>query len=174
MAEEKENAKEGVSEKKSSPLVLIIIIVLVVLILLIGGIVAYMVLSKGQETAVNPDGTPMAQTEQVQRKSANELTVGPMFPLDQFIVNLLSENNRRFLKVAIDLELDEEDVLEELGTKIPRIRDIVIRVLSSKSLEEISTPKGKEKLKKELIGQLNAVLLDGQVVRIYFTDFVIQ
>ena len=171
MAEEKE-VKEG-TEKKSSSLVLIIIIVLVVLILLVGGVVAYMLMSKGDEAQqANPNG--MEQQQQTPRKSLNDLTVGPMFPLDGFIVNLLSENGRRYLKATIDLELADEDVLEELGLKTSRIRDVIIRVLSSKGVEEISTPKGKEKLKKELTGQLNAILLDGQIVRVYFTDFVIQ
>lgn len=177
MAEEKETKDGG--EKKSSSLVLIIVIVLVVLILLVGGVVAYMVLSKGGEQP--PAGDPNAQTqtqtqqtEQTAKKSPNDLKVGPISSLDQFIVNLLSENNRRYLKIKVDLELDKEELKVELDTKVPRIRDIIIRVLSSKSIEEISTPKGKEKLKKELLTQINAVLLDGEIMNVYFTDFVIQ
>lgn len=171
MADEKEKKEEG--GKKSSGLVLIIVGVLIVLILLIGGLVAYLLLSK-DDAPVEGGATGTQQQQPMQRKQIDDLSVGPMFPLDQFIVNLLSDSGRRFLKTTIDLELSDGDLIEELGAKTSRIRDVVIRVLSSKTVEEISTPKGKDKLKKELAGQLNAVLLDGQIVRIYFTDFVIQ
>ncbi len=170
MADEKDKKEEN--GKKSSSLVLIIVGILVVVILLIGGIVAFMLLSK-DETATattSADGTQ----QPVQRKQLDDLSVGPIFPVDQFIVNLTSDGGKRFLKTKLELELNDADLLTELEGKKPRIRDIIIRVLSSKTVEEISTPKGKDKLKQELITQLNSVLLDGQVVRLYFTEFVIQ
>ncbi len=173
MADEKEKKEEG--GKKSSGMVLIIVGVLIVLILVIGGLVAFLLLSGNDESAEGGATAGTTQQQQpVQRRQLDDLTIGPMFPLEQFIVNLLSDSGRRFLKTTIDLELSDEDLIEELGAKNSRIRDVVIRVLSSKTVEEISTPKGKDKLKKELSNQLNAVLLDGQIVRVYFTDFVIQ
>ena len=174
MADEKEKKEEG--SKKSSGMVLIIVGVLIVLILVIGGLVVFLLLSGNDESAEAGSNTGATQQQQqpVQRRQLDNLTIGPMFPLEQFIVNLLSDSGRRFLKTTIDLELSDDDLIEELGAKNSRIRDVVIRVLSSKTVEEISTPKGKDKLKKELSNQLNAVLLDGQIVRVYFTDFVIQ
>lgn len=172
MADEKEKKEEGAN--KSSGMVLIIVGVLIVLILVIGAVVAVLLLSKDESAQATSGGAEQARQQPVQRKQLDDLTIGPMFPLDQFIVNLLSDSGRRFLKTSIDLELSDSDLIEELGAKTSRIRDVVIRVLSSKTVEEISTPKGKDKLKKELTNQLNAVLLDGQIVRVYFTDFVIQ
>ena len=173
MADEKEKKEEG--GKKSSGMMLIIVGVLIVLILVIGGLVAFLLVSKDGENADGGASAGATQQQQpAQRRQLDNLTIGPMFPLEQFIVNLLSDSGRRFLKTTIDLELSDEDLIEELGAKNSRIRDVVIRVLSSKTVEEISTPKGKDKLKKELSNQLNAVLLDGQIVRVYFTDFVIQ
>lgn len=173
MAEEEKKEESKQEEKKSSSLVLIIVAVLIVLLLAVAGVVVYLLLSQ-DEQAIAQNNQNGAEVTQVQRKSAMDLTVGPMYPLDQFIVNLLSEGGRRYLKTTIDFELSDDSLIEELDTKIPRVRDIIIRVLSSKTVEEISTPKGKEKLKQELTNQLNAVLVDGQIVRLYFTDFVIQ
>jgi flagellar FliL protein len=47
-------------------------------------------------------------------------------------------------------------------------------MLSSKTLEEISTAKGKDKLKEQIVNQLNLRLRDGNVRNVYFTEFVVQ
>ena len=52
--------------------------------------------------------------------------------------------------------------------------DKILRTLSSKSLEEVSTLKGKEKLGDEMKQELNGMLKDGEINGVYFTDFVIQ
>ena len=96
-----------------------------------------------------------------------------MYPMAQFVVNLLSESGNRFLKVSIDLELSDPK-LQPMDHKKSLIRDIIIRTFSSKTFEEISTLKGKDKLKDEVLDKINENLSDGQVKNIYFTDFVVQ
>jgi len=177
MAEEEkeENVEEKEKSEKSgggSNIVLIIIIVLLVLLLAVGGIVAYLMLSGGDEET--PDTVKQEKVEKKSRKKSDNLTVGPMYPLDKFTVNLLSENGRRFLVAKINLEEDSEELTSELDKKTPLIRDIIISILSSKTVEEITTPKGKEKLKEEIVNQINKYLEDGEIANVYFTEFVIQ
>jgi flagellar FliL protein len=173
--EEKEEKQEEGSEKKSSGgggnVVLILIVVLLVLVLAIGGVVAYLMLS-GDEAE---DATVVKQ-EKVEKKRhrGDDTTIGPMYPLDKFTVNLMSENGRRFLVVKMNLEEDSEELTPELDKKTPMIRDIIISILSSKTVEEITTAKGKEKLKEEIIAQINRHLDDGEIRHVYFTEFVIQ
>ena len=97
-----------------------------------------------------------------------------MYPLDKFTVNLMSESGHRYLVVKMNLEESHEGLTEELDQKLPLVRDIVISVLSSKTVDEISTSKGKEKLKQEILNQLNKYLESGEVRYIYFTEFMIQ
>ncbi|WP_300365558.1 flagellar basal body-associated protein FliL [Hydrogenimonas sp.] len=174
--EEKEESQEneGSASKESggSKIVLILIVVLLVLVLAIGGVVAYLMLS-GDEAE---DATVVKQ-EKVERKRSHrseDAGVGPMYPLDKFTVNLMSENGRRFLVVKMNLEEDSEELTPELDKKTPLVRDVVISILSSKTVEEITTAKGKEKLKDEIIAQINRHLDDGEIRHIYFTEFVIQ
>ncbi len=179
MAEEEkeENQESGggnENKKGGGNVVLIIVVVLLVLVLAIGGVVAYLMLS-GDEAAA-ADGTQVTQ-EKVQKKRrsrSDDMTVGPMYPLDKFTVNLMSENGRRYLVVKMNLEEDGEELTPELDKKTPLIRDIVISILSSKTVEEITTAKGKAKLKDEIIAQINKHLEDGEIRHIYFTEFVIQ
>jgi flagellar FliL protein len=177
MAEEVENNEEEKKEEgKKSNLMIIIIAGFLVLLLVIGGVLAF-ILSGGSEEQPDPaieqsveEGTQQKST--YRRKSS--LTVGPMLEMETFIVNLLSENGRRYLKVRVNLELEDEELQEEVNTKIPVLRDIIIRIASSKTLEEISTEKGKEKFKDQIVSEINHNLQDGKINNVFFTDFVIQ
>lgn len=187
--ETQEHAKEG-GEKKKSPLLLIIIIVVLLLILIIGGVVGFLLMSnhdgegeghgaKTEASASHGDtsghGEDAAAAKSDGHGGGGSMTeVGLMYPLDPFTVNLLSESGRRYLKVEMNLEIEGEELSPELDAKKPIFRDIIIRILSSKSLEEISTVKGKEKLKEQIVGDLNQRLKDGKVKSVYFTDFVVQ
>ena len=42
------------------------------------------------------------------------------------------------------------------------------------SFEEISSKKGKQKVSTQIMDTLNAMITDGQIKGIYFTEFVIQ
>ena len=172
MAEETEEqgTEENGTEKKSSNLVLIIVIVALVFVLLIVGVVVAMLAGGDDE---QPQGNNTSTKEKPVR-SMESMEVGPMFPLDTFTVNLLSDSGRRYLKVQMNLELDGEELAAELESKTAVVRDVVIRMLSSKTLEEISTAKGKDKLKEQIVNQLNLRLRDGNVRNVYFTEFVVQ
>jgi len=186
-AKEESTEEETEKKEKKSPLVLIIIIVVLILIILIGAVVA--ILFMGGDEEQPPAAAPVQQsvpannvgTSRSGGGSSSGLPVGEtfdkigvMFPLDTFTVNLLSESGRKYLKVQMNLELGGEELAAELDGKKAVIRDIIIRILSSKSLEEISTMKGKDKLKQQIVDALNARLVDGKIKNVYFTDFVIQ
>ena len=182
MAEEKEEQEQEVKkdEGKKSNLMIIVVGGFVAMLLIFGGIIAFILSGddedsqRGQTASSSTEngGEQQQQTKTYRRKSS--LTVGPMLEMETFIVNLLSENGRRYLKVRVNLELEDEELKEEIGTKIPVLRDIIIRVASSKTLEEISTEKGKEKFKDQIVSEINYNLKDGKINNIFFTDFVIQ
>ncbi len=180
---DEEQTPEG-GEKKKSNLLLIIILIVLVLVLVIGGLIAFLMMGNG-DAAAESSHAPKTEVssgshgeegeEAPARVSDASLTeVGLMYPLDIFTVNLLSESGRRYLKVEMNLEIEGEELSPELDTKKPIFRDIIIRILSSKSPEEISTIKGKEKLKEQIVDELNMRLKDGKVKNVYFTDFVVQ
>ena len=98
--------------KKGNGLVLVIIIVILLLLLVVGGLLAFLLMGNSEDTAQTQ--AVQAQTEQVQastpkntagKRSNDYINMGPVYPLDQFIVNLLSESGSRYLKTKVDLEL---------------------------------------------------------------------
>jgi flagellar FliL protein len=178
---EEESAPEG---KKSSNMLMIIIIVVLVLIILIGAVVA-MLLMGGDDEATQVQPAPVAQVQQAKvskRSNSDEdysdsrklKDIGILYPLDTFTVNLKSDSGRRYLKVTMSLELEGAELSLELDAKAPVLRDRIIRILTSKTLEEISSKKGKQKVSEQVMDTLNAMIADGQIKGIYFTEFVIQ
>ena len=172
-----EEIEEEVKEKKSGGnMVLILIVVLLVVLLIGGGLAAFFLLGSDDEPAMAQQQNE--QSAPAKRKSSGRstqyLTIGPMYPMSQFVVNLLSESGSKYLKVVLDIELDTPELSVEMDLKKSLIRDIIIRSLSSKTFEEVSTMKGKDRLKDEVVNKINDVLADGQVKNIFFTDFVVQ
>lgn len=165
---------EEVEKKSGGNMVLIVIVALLVILLAGGGLAAFLLLGGDNEPAMQQQAQTQNTNKRVSKRSTNLLTIGPMYPMDQFVVNLLSESGGKFLKVALDIELDSENLAAEMDMKKSLLRDIIIRSLSSKTFEEISTMKGKDRLKDEIVGKINAVLADGQINNIFFTDFVVQ
>lgn len=95
--------------------------------------------------------------------------------IDTIIVNLSASNGRRYLKVKINLEAKDGDVKKKIESKPVQIKDRLISILSSKTLEEIDGLEGQENLRNEIKNALDVILkTEGGVLQVYFTEFVIQ
>ncbi|MCF6339981.1 MAG: flagellar basal body-associated protein FliL [Sulfurimonas sp.] len=180
MADEENKEEETQQDNKKSNKLMIIIIAVLILIILGGAVTTILLMSGGDEVYVQQN-TSQAQSQKTPTRSkynnmeTRKLSdIGVLYPLDTFTVNLKSDAGRRYLKATISLELDDEELSIELDNKSPVIRDRIIRILTSKTLEEISSKKGKKKVSEQIIDTLNAMIVDGRVQGIYFTEFVIQ
>lgn len=171
-------AEEQASKGKSK-IVIIIAVILIIVALLLGAVFYFMTKGSTQEdnsqmqSVSQNNSTTDAQTNG-SIGSKNYIRVGPTYQLDQFIVNLLTQSGRRYLKVTMSLEMTTPSLQNELSAKLPAIRDTIIDILSSKSLEDVSTTRGKEKIKEEIVQRLNEFLVDGKIRNVFFIDSAIQ
>ena len=183
MAEEEstEEEQQQPKEKKSNMLMIIIIVVLI-LIILIGATVGILLMGGDDEAEVSSQAPAKEKSVSKSKRSSSSnyddsrqlSDIGILYPLDTFTVNLKSDAGRRYLKVTMSLELEGEELSLELDAKSPVLRDRIIRILTSKTLEEISSKKGKQKVSTQVMDTLNAMISDGTIRGIYFTEFVIQ
>ncbi|MDP2894361.1 MAG: flagellar basal body-associated protein FliL [Sulfurimonas sp.] len=191
---EKETKEEAHTDKKQSKNGLMIVIVIVLMLIIIGGAVTVFLLMSGDEKdAAAQHGAPPAQEKAAPASAAASThapakaksegddiasrklsEIGILYPLDTFTVNLKSDAGRRYLKATISLELKGPELSIELDKKAAVIRDRIIRILTSKSIEEISSTKGKQKVSEQIVDILNSMISDGSIKGIYFTEFVIQ
>lgn len=159
-------------QKDSSNKILISIIVFLILLLLGGGGAAFWYITKTPDTPVK-----VQTTQQKKVNSADEtLTqIGPLYPLKPITVNLETQDEKDvYLKTTLSLELSSKELSNELDAKNDVIRDDIIRILSSKTLEEIDSEVEKDKLCTQIKESLNAMLTDGRIRNVYIVEFIIQ
>lgn len=98
-----------------------------------------------------------------------------MYSFDKpIIVNLAESNAERYLKVDVVLELDGEKAREEIESHLPQVQDLLISITSTKTMDDVSTLSGRNMLRQEMIDKMNALISEGQVKNVYFTEFVVQ
>lgn len=97
--------------------------------------------------------------------------MGPLYPIENILVNIASDQGPKFLQVQMELELSDPAAEEELKKKKPIVRDAVIVLLSSRSYRELREAEGMAKLRTDLMRSINAILSSGKVKEIYFTQF---
>ncbi len=157
MAEER--TEEMHQERKGGKRGLLLIIISVLVILLAGGISYFFVFGKKKSE------TPQ---EEIHGKTQRPALVA----LDPFILNLLEQG--RFLKVTMQFEMVDEREREFVMSRIPQLRDAIITLVSSKSVELIASPEGKMHLKDEILLRANQVMGKDVFKNLYFTEFVMQ
>jgi flagellar FliL protein len=127
------------------------------------------------------DATPAEAAVQPEAHAgATEVaTHGPVQNLEPITLNLA---DGRFLKVGLALQLAEvEGGGHGGGEELPSAKalDIAITHLGSYTMDELSSPKARELVKKKLSGQVAAAYVDPEtheplVTKVYFTEFVMQ
>ncbi|HDP25841.1 MAG TPA: flagellar basal body protein FliL [Deltaproteobacteria bacterium] len=174
MATEQTETTEEIAKQKKSPILLIVILVIVVL--LMGGAAAayFFVLSPMMKDAASSTGQAAAAPTHVQGITPGVGFGGPIKQMDSFIVNLTDAQGTRYLKVTMQFEMSNAVLDAEIDRKSPHIRDEIIMLLSSKSFDDVSSVAGKRALKRAIMNGTNKYLTSGQVVQIYFSEFVVQ
>lgn len=155
----------------SKKVIIIISIAVFIFMAAIGG-GFYMLWSKMSQ--MNAAGTEAVATEEGAEGEEEPDTIGPMYSLDSFVVNLAEAGGNRYLRVTMELELADEMLRNELDQRLPQVRNAMLMTLPSKTPDEINTVDGKLALRDQLIDEINSFLTTGEVTNIYFTEFVIQ
>ena len=126
-----------------------------------------------QMSALNTQSTANA-SEQPGQGETIEQSLGPIFSLETFIVNLADKGGNRYLRVTMDLELGDPALEKELNKRLPQVRNSLLMILPSKRFDDISTVQGKMALRDEVLETLNGFLAQGKITNIYFKEFVVQ
>lgn len=140
------NDEEAADEKKGSKKKLIMIVAVVVLALGAGG---FFFLKPG-----NADAKPAPKE-------------GEVVAADAIHINLADGH---FLKIGIALQVIEKPAHEPEASKA---LDKTISLFSGKDIGDLEDSKHREELKKELVKEVGE-LYDGDVMNVYFTEFVVQ
>ena len=172
--DEKEGKKPEKAEKPKKPKKkfskkLLVIIGVAVLLLGGGGFAGWKFFLV--DKAAGPEGESGKSTGAAAKETPKIAIIYDMKP---FIVNLLGNQGKRYLKAKVDIEVNSEEMVAELEGRQSQLRDAILLLLTSKSFEDVSNPVGKTQLRNELVARINENLKSGPIQNLYFTVFVVQ
>ncbi len=183
--------------KKKSKLMLIVIMVVALLAAAGGGFFGWKYLksakadSSSEEDGGKEKGAKHAEGDEEEeghgksqkdkKKKTKEKAhgeEGATINFEPFLVNLADKEASRYVKTSIRLLVGNKEAAETISKGqilMPRLRDTILTILSSRTAEEITNNEGKEKLKKEILAQVNEYLPEeSAALEVFFTDFVVQ
>jgi len=179
-------AEAAEAPKKSSKLKKVVIFLAILLIILSagGGGAYWWLFLRVPPPPGSGSSVPAGQSEnasqqgkdsspRVERVSELPRTAGKVMPLPQFVVNLADPAGRRLLKLGMEVEANA-DISKELQANTAKIQDAVITLLAGKSFAEVQSPEGKVLLRAEVAARLNQILGAPRIIRVYFTEFVVD
>lgn len=175
MAKEPAAAPEEAAAPKKKKTLLIIIAVVAVLLLAGGGVAVYLLTTPpAAEKQAKAHGD---EEEHGDEEDEEHDEHPPVYEkLETFTVNL--SDGATYLQVEISLKVADAKVQEKLKMHMPEVRDAMLRLLSSKSPEELGEVEGKDKLAEEIQKQMNQVIgvkkAKKGVQGVLFTAFIIQ
>lgn len=173
--EEKDQGGAEVQEgkKKKGKSFLLILLALFVLVLAGAGAGAYFFfLSAPSDEKLAAE---IAQDEAKKTaQAAHARPIGVNLDLDPFIVNLADPRVKHFLKASVTLELADESAKADLEKRIANVRNDILLLMSSKTIEEVMTLEGKIRLRDEIGARVGRIVGPDRLLNVYFSQFVVQ
>jgi len=152
-AEDGEQAASAPAPSKKKKILIILAAVILLVVIAVGAVVAVLLLKPPPEE-YDEDGEVVEVEKPVKKKPA----LPPVYvPLEAFTVNLVPEEGEKYLQVVLSLECEDPTAEAQVKTMMPRIRNGITLLLSSKKASELLTREGKEQLASELKANINAL-----------------
>ena len=100
---------------------------------------------------------------------------GKVIALEPVVVNLAQSEGRRYLKATVHLEVpDQEKVVKEVEARKPQLLDLLVNLLTKKTLAEVTAPEGLDALRAEILERVVQVVGKERVRQVFVTEFVVQ
>jgi flagellar FliL protein len=124
--------------------------------------------------SASPAAKAAADSAAHAKPAESELTPPSMHILENLVLNPAGSGGSRFLLTSVGLQLKDGTVLEAVKAREPQVRDLVLHVLGTKTVDDLVAMDNRDGFKKELQIAIDSLLGRGSVKAIYFPQFVIQ
>ena len=141
---------------------------------LLGGVMGVVVVAPRVIASRMPATTSEADSGAAQPAHEPAGEQGPLFTIDNLIVNPAGSLGSRFLMISVAIETPNAKVEETLRKQEPRIRDMIIALLERQTMEMLSQVGARDSLKAQLADTIATVYGGGARLRLFLPQFVIQ
>ena len=124
----------------------------------------------------NPaDGeTAKEETAKAEKKDHKAGEPTELFMVNDLVVNPAGTEGTRFLSASIGLETYSKETFDLMEKREPLVRDALITILGSKTIDQLSDPKQKEIIRFQIKKRTEQLLHVDDLSAVYFTQFILQ
>ncbi len=97
-----------------------------------------------------------------------------IFQIEDIIVNPANTKGEQLLLSSVAFDVPEEAFQKELEKKQILIKDMIISVLASKTINQLSNVNYKDSLRVEILGRVKTMFGDLIINRVYFSKYIIN
>jgi flagellar basal body-associated protein FliL len=99
---------------------------------------------------------------------------GQIYLIEDLVVNPFGSGGLRYALVSVGLESMNPKVIEELEARDAQIKDVLIQIFGSKTIEQLADVRTREQIRGEVKGRIDDVLPEEGLDAVYFVNFVLQ
>lgn len=96
------------------------------------------------------------------------------FVVENLVLNPAETKGTRFLMASVVASMDDPGAVSALSGREPEVRDRLMELLGSKTVDELSDVTQRDTLKAEIRSALNEIAAPSQVLTVFLPTFVIQ
>ncbi len=99
---------------------------------------------------------------------------GEIYMVKELLVNPTGTSGTRYLSANLGLEVSNPETVTKLEEQDLQIRDLLITILSSRTVDQLTDAAERERMRTEIAERLNTLMAPAQITAVYFVDYVLQ
>ena len=180
MAEEDNETATETEAKSGGGMIKMLVFALVGMGVMIGGQIGTLIIAKSMMPDLIYPEWMMALAPQPEEEGEVAVDAPPIYSKlnPSVVVSYQNGDSVRFLQVTLEAMARDEASIDSFQLHSPHIRNNLLLLFASESLEELSTIEGKEKMRQASLEEVNTILQredpGAKIEDVYFTAFVVQ
>jgi flagellar FliL protein len=96
------------------------------------------------------------------------------YSIESIVVNPAGTGGTRYLSCGVSFELADAEEVKTFEAKSVQIKDILITILSSKTVDELADIKLRNQMRRQILAIVNRFMAPSRAKAVFLTDFVLQ
>lgn len=124
--------------------------------------------------AAPPAGQQGASVQNAENNNAKVELGKFIYSMDDIILNPAGTEGKKFFMMSIAFDLGSEKDKKTFEEKQIMVKDAVISTASSKNLTQLNNIAYRDTLRSDIVKEINKVINDVKINRVYFSKFIIN
>lgn len=139
-----------------------------------GPLLADKVIGPAAPAVPGPEGEHAEEEGHGEEGEKGEVVPTAVYQIDNLVLNPAQSGGTRFLMLTVAFQVKDETVLEQMKLRDAEVRDAILTVIGSKTVEQLVDIAARNPLKAELKDSVAPLFPKEAVTQIYFPQFVVQ